>query len=303
MNVIFLDKTNLGDEGLNAFIEKLDGPYCLNELQLSDNGIHTSGISCLADAICSGKIVIQKSWTKLFKNGMNSRRDSTLCLNCNPLGLEGSLVIVRMLSSSYCQLKVLNLQGCQLTTTGTGLPITDPPNNVTCKVIGKQLCQMPQSSSITQLHLDGSSFTGEGIHILAGFMHSCPNLDKLFSRNGGITSNDLRQFLDRLTEFKSSSRSVCSKLKTWNLSSNELDDSGVSALIDHLPSLFPLLSGVNLDDNPVSSKTARGLTEEMKKLKEEMRKCEVRKNLVHCSVWVLLAYCYEYFILTHPSFL
>ena len=54
----------------------------------------------------------------------------------------------------------------------------------------------------------------------------------------------------------------------WNLSNNEIDDNGVSVLLDHLPSLFPHLGypifiGSFLDDNPVSSEMMRRMKEEM----------------------------------------
>ena len=65
----------------------------LNEgLELKDNGIHATGVSCLADAVCSGKIVLKGLWT------------SKLDLSDNPLGLEGTVAIGRMLSSNHCQL-------------------------------------------------------------------------------------------------------------------------------------------------------------------------------------------------------
>ena len=103
-------------------------------------------------------------------------------------------------------------------------------------------------------------------------MHLCPCLRWLFSRDSGITSDDLLLLLDKLTQLKSSSPSLCSKLESWYLSSNRIDDSGVYGLIDHLPSLFPRL-GCGCDDvlclqgNPVSREVEAKLEEEVSQRK------------------------------------
>ena len=261
-----LNETNVGDKGLSVLIESLEGPCYLRNLELMDSDIHATGVSCLSDSICSGKIVMGGDWSKLH-------------LDDNPLGLEGTVAIGRMLSSSHCQLRSVTLSMCQLTKAGGGLPNTDCDNNEVVREVGQQLCQMPQNNTITWLILDGNSFTGEGIHVLAGFMHLCPCLRFLSSSHSRITSDDLRQILDRFTQIKVS---VCNKLENWNLRSNTIDDSGVSALMDHLPSLFPRCGaggGIYLRDNPVSS-------EMMRRLKEEMARC--RK--VRCYVSDLLYY-------------
>ena len=206
---ICLNKTNLGDKGLCAFVESLECVHHFDWLDLSDNGIHATGIASLADAVCSGKVIMG--------SGMSILHD-------NPLGLKGTPDVCRMLSSSHCQLRTVTLSKCKLTTEsdGSGLPNTDSLNvgiNIsgeTVKDVGQQLCQMPQNSAITSLDLDGNSFTGEGIHILAGFMHLCPCLEVLYSSDCGIISDDLLLLLDKLTQLKSSSPiySLCSKLKS-----------------------------------------------------------------------------------------
>ena len=129
---------------------------------------------------------------------------------------------------------------------------------------------MPQNNTITELVLEGNSFTGEGIHILAGFIHLCPCLDYLSSGECGITSDDLSLLLDELTQLKSSSPSLCSELEGWNLDDNKIDDSGVCALINHLPSLFPCLvySRITLNNNAVSSEARSKLKEELRRSKE-----------------------------------
>ena len=261
-----LNKTNLRDKGLCAFVDSLECVHHFNGLHLSDNGIHATGITYLADAFCSGKVVIKGSLCYL-----------ELC--DIPLGLEGTLAVGRMLSSSHCQPRMVDLSRCKLTTDGGGLPNADSLNvgiNIsgeTVRDVGQQLCHMPQNNTVTWIVLDGNSFTGEGIHILAGFMHLCPCLDHLYSRDCGITSDDLLLLLDKLTQLKSSSPSLCSKLESWHLDSNRIDDSGVYGLINHLPSLFPRLGcgavgGVYHHGNPVSCEVEAKLEEEIKRRKE-----------------------------------
>ena len=95
------------------------------------------------------------------------------------------------------------------------------------------------------------------------------NFSKLLTVHG-ITSDDLIWLLDRLNQLKSSSPNLFSELESWDLENNLLDDRGVSALIDHLPSLFPRLAcesihGISLHDNPVSSEMRKRLEEELRR--------------------------------------
>ena len=249
-----LNKTNLGDEGLTILVKSLKA---ISDLGLADNDIHASGVSCLADAICSGEL---KLVSKIIDDY------DMLNLSGNPLGLERTIAVGKMLSSSHCETRRFNLSSCDLTTAGGGLPSID---SISCEAVGRQLCQMPQTSTIGELNLDHNSFTGDGIHILAGFIHLCPGLHTLYTRGCGITSDDLIWLLDKL---KSSSPGLCSKLEDWHLENNQIDGRGVSALIDHLPlwprlecgELFPL-SIDSLSNNPVTHNS-----EVMERLKEEL---------------------------------
>ena len=214
---------NLDDRDVTNLIESL----C--KLNVSDNvlaieyliveRIHAAGFIYLANAICSGKLKVAKS----------------LNLYYHPLGLAGAIDVGKILSSRNCQLSTIVLDECQLTTAVGGLQNTD---SICCENVGKQLHQMA-SSTIRELWLNFNSFTGEGIHILAGFMYLCPNVEKLSTVGCDITSDDLIQLLDKLTQLKSSSPSLCSNLGEWNLVNNQLDGRGLSVLEQRLPSLFP----------------------------------------------------------------
>ena len=272
---VHLNQTNLGDKGLCTFVDSLDGVCLFKTLSLKDNDIHATGVSCLANAICTGKIVLEGTLAKL-----------NLCDNL--LGLEGALAVGRMLSSSiYCRPNGLDLSKCKLTTAVGSLPHADALNlgnsisTETVRDVGCQLCQMPQNNTITRLILDGSSFTGNSINILVAFMYLCPCLEYLYTSNCEITSDDLIQLLHTLSSLKSSSPSLCSQLNTWGLDNNAISDSGVSALIEHLTSLFPKLGcgvlhvrSVLLSNNPAISIDMK------KKLEEELR----RRREVRCYV-------------------
>jgi Ran GTPase-activating protein (RanGAP) involved in mRNA processing and transport len=260
LSFINLRKANIDDEGLIILIKNV---VC--SLSLIDNDIHSSGVSCLADAVCSGK----------------RKLHSVLHLSDNPLGLEGSVAVARILSSSLCPLlSDVGLSRCGLTTAGINVSGTESLNTISSAAerdIGQQLCQMPQSSSISILDLSGNSFTGEGIHILAGFIHLCQCVTCLTTIGCGITSDDLIWLLNRLNRLKSSSTNLCSKLEIWYLQNNLLDDRGVSALIDHLPSLFPRLTFdpghiilEPLYGNPVSNEMKKSLEEELRRRREEV---------------------------------
>ena len=277
--LLFLEETNLDDDGLRAFVDNITGMCYFDQLYLTDNNILATGILYMTDAVCFGKIVFC----------------GELGLDNNPLGLEGVAAVGRMLSSNHCQSEDVYLSGCNLTTSEDCLPSTDSVkinNDMSSKsvqCVAQQLCLMPHNCTIKVLYLDGNSFTGEDINILAGLMHLCNRLDYLSCSGCEITSDDLILLLDKLTQLKSSP----SKLNKWNLDNNAIDDSGIASLISH-KSLFPCLERgcLNLDskvyNNPVSSEMKTRLKEELRRLKdlrmqEELRR-QVEVRVLSCTV-------------------
>ena len=246
-SILCMNEAKLGDEGLITFINNLQGPCHLDQLQLKKNSIHCIGIQHLANSMCSQKITI----------GSFGR----FLLDDNPLGLDGTLEVAKILS--MCGVPhAIELNECQLATNTVAGKIH------TARDVGQQLCNMSQRSPIGILRLSGNSFTGEGIHILAGFMHLCPFLQCLVSDHCGITSNDFKQLLALLTDLKLSSE-ICSHLRQWNLEDNKIDDRGVTDLIEHIPNLFPALGPnaheIRLNNNPVSDEVLEWLQGEQKK--------------------------------------
>ena len=227
-----LDNTNLGNEGLKAFVENLDGVYNFAVLSLCGNSIHAAGISYLAEAVCSSRIVMRKEFCY------------SLDLSDNPLGLEGAIAIGRMLSSSHCQFTDIILCRCKLTTTETAFSNTDSVSHSSISSesaimdISRQLCLMPQNRIIEILDVSGNSFTGEGIHTLVGIMHQCASLVLLYCSDCGITSDDLILFFNKISRLKTSSPDVCSKLYSWDLSNNKIDDRSALVVIGYLQAIF-----------------------------------------------------------------
>ncbi len=244
---MILSDTKLGDEGLFAFIDSFNKPCNLTELILTSNDIHAVGISYLAEAI---------------DHSGNIKSLNTIYLNKNPLCLEGAIASGRLLSCSHCHLKTLALSKCRLTTICDERIDTNSQGAVTTEAAliqdaALQLCQMEPQHTIRSLILNGNCFMGVRIHILASFICLCPRLNKLATSDCRITTKDLTQLLDELTRnMKSTSPQLCSNLEEWNLSSNEIDNDGASALVSCVPSLFPRLKSVEhliLDNNPISS--------------------------------------------------
>ena len=268
--LLYLNKTNLGDDGVRAFVESLEGMVRLNHLALSGNDMQSSAISVLADAICLGKII----------------NHEYLDVSDNPLGLEGTVAVGRIISDSHHPSSI-NLSGCQLATPGS------PPHKqatqstgdldsaeLTVTDVAKRLCKMSKTASTISLNLNGNSFTGEGVNILASLMCLCPEMERLYCSNCGLTSDDIKQLLDKIcSQVKSSTSVHFRNLSFLDLHNNEIDDNGVSLLIDHLPLLFPKLMGrvpgmltgptiknnyIDLRNNPVSRLAKRRLEEKVK---------------------------------------
>ena len=233
-----LNETKLSDEGLSAFTLNLEDTC---ELNLENNDIHAAGISCLAESICGGSISLQCD---------------RLNLTNNPLGLEGTRAVLRILSSDHFMASTvhLTLSGCQLTTAALNVTDSDYVNAVDVQQL--LYSQLLQVDAICYIEINKNNFSGEGIHILAAIMYMCPSMVELDCQYCGITSDDLKQLLSLL-------KLKFLLLRQWDLRDNDIDDGGVLALIRCL-SLFPFLRIVDLDGNiHVSPEMLETLTEKL----------------------------------------
>jgi Ran GTPase-activating protein (RanGAP) involved in mRNA processing and transport len=239
-DILNLNNTMLSDAGLNIFVDNFDEECHAHTVNLIDNNIHGSGVSCLVD---------------------NFKQCRDINLSDNPIGLEGVLTIGRFISENHCHLNRLVLSNCQLTLCEGNM------YGKTVKDVRQQLCQMSPNSTLITVEVQCNDFSEERIYVLAGIMYLCPNLELLNSSHCQINSNDCKVLLQQLIEFKESSPKFCSKLVHWDLSDNKIDDNGVSMLIYHLASLFsPLGCDIKLNSNPIRLSMLIRLREERKKM-------------------------------------
>ena len=263
LNWINLNNTKLGDEGLRAFFENMESHYPFVYLNLNNNSIHATGLMCFASWL---KDVVEIDYEDLT---------CILYLGDNPLGHEGVITVGEILGTCDYGKMSVHLNRCHLTTAVDNIgnpPSHDDKHSSLFRDLGQQLCQMPKSS-IKELYLYGNSFTGERVHILAGFIHLCEDLAGLDCNDCNITSDDFIQLLEILSKSKASYPDLGSELREWGLDNNKIDDSCVSALMHHVPSLFPSLGtnerefGIYLDGNPISEELLDMLDEELRPLK------------------------------------
>lgn len=265
-NKLKLKECNFNDESLCTFIKTLECSQTIfHTLCLSANNIHSTGIQCLANAVCSGRVLIQGFW-------------SQLCLQDNQLGLIGTAAICKMLKHG-CRVYELTLSQCQLTRVESSIPISENKQNMTSELLREWLCQGPQNETIQKLCLNDNNFSGDSIHVLIGLICLCPHLRELSCMNCEINSDDFAQLLDGLNRFKTSSLlDVCSRLGRWYLYGNKIGDDGISTLMSHqVSSLFPQMAdaskerygyGFLLGENPASSDMIAVLSEEVNKVKK-----------------------------------
>ena len=230
----------LCDKGMSALKQGLESMCHIGLLYLNHNDIHAAGISCLADSICAGKMVVRHH----------------LCLIGNPLGLKGAKAVVRLLSSEHFLAENVVLNYCELTTaegdSAHSISSHSGESSITCAGFREWVCG--HKIKADGVDLVDSNFSGEGIHVLAGFMHLCPQLRYLNCDYCSITSNDLKQLLSLLSQLNFN-------LEKWDLYDNNLDDDGVSALIEHF-SMFPYLTHIDIGRNSqISSEMCRSLKE------------------------------------------
>ena len=243
LEALIVNNAKIGDEGMSALNQGLERTCHIRQLVLDKNDIHAAGISCLADSICAGKMVI--------KGGLS--------LTENSLGLKGAEAVVRLLSSEHFLAENLSLRYCKLTTVEDDSAHSISPHSgessMTCAGFREWVCRNKlKADGIKALILRCNDFSGEGIHVLAGFMLLCPQLKSLDCIGCNITSNDLKQLLSLLSQQNFN-------FEYLDLRCNNLDDDGVSDLIEHFP-MFPSLTTIDIDDNnQISSEMCRSLEE------------------------------------------
>ena len=220
-----LSRNNLGVPGASAVGELVTNSRSQLGLDLSDTNINAKAVAALFPS---------------------SRHSEPCCLrnldlSKNPIGYAGLMSIFRMLRSRTCL--SLHLSDIDLTTSVT---TESQYHNIL----------LPNTLNVLNL---GPSFKSEltfsmdKVLILVECMRVCMSLERLFCSNCSLTSSEVTALLDHLKHSGVSHK----KLWWWDLSDNSIDDEGVNALIESIPKLFPSLSDVDLNGNPVSDEVLR----------------------------------------------
>ena len=215
-----LNKTNLGDEGVIAFTQSLDGPCHLPGLNIMENVLHHDAMGALSESMTSCVLKVDK-----------------LTLDDNPLGLQGALVVFTMLA--HVQLHRVSMRNCSISATDSTLTGFGELTFEKCR-------QVSTKYSVHSLYLDGNILTG----ILNFVMPLCSQLEILSCCRCNINSDDIRNLASQL------SKRSCkfNLLKDWYLEGNKIDDKGVETLIDHLLTMFPGVIDIHLGQNHAISK-------------------------------------------------
>ena len=223
---LHMNHTSLGNKGFEAFFKTCGSECSFESLGMKKNYISFKGIQSLVERVSSGM---------LLKGGIH--------LDENPLGMEAVLNIGQLLSNNHCLLSELSLIECRLNEN------ISHDASITAEHIKQQLFKMSPNNNLSQLELDCNNFAKDGVNILTGFMYLCPYLRSLSSSSCQLTSEDLNALLTKLSEEK-----ICNTLMTWCLEDCNIDDNGVSDLINYVPSVFPNITDIHLDGNPISLK-------------------------------------------------
>jgi Ran GTPase-activating protein (RanGAP) involved in mRNA processing and transport len=242
---LHMNHTTLDNEGFEAFFKTYEGECSFESLDMKSNHISSEGIQFLVEKVSSGM---------LLKGGIH--------LDENPLGMEAVLSIGQLLSNTHCLLSDLSLTDCQLSEN------ISHDTSITANYVYRHLLQISQYSGLSQLKLDCNNFTEDSLQILTGFIHLCPYLKFLSSRCCQLTSVDLNALLTKLFEEKVHAE----KLTTWCLANCNIGNDGVRDLIKYVPLIFPNLTDIHLDGNPVSAEVKSKLKETLSdnvKIKEK----------------------------------
>ena len=236
-----LSKNNLGVPGASAVGELItDNNRSELEIDLSDTNINAKAVAALSPPARHSE--------PCFLNDLNFSK--------NPIGYEGLLAVFRMLRSRiFPFLKTLDLSQTDLTTSVTTVSHYHNillPNSANLLNFGPSF-----ESRLTRLDLSDNSFSGDNVLILAECVRVCMSLECLYCKDCFLTSSEVTALLDHL---KHSGVSL-KNMEWWYLNDNSIDDEGVNALIESIPKLFPSLTNVSFDSNPVSDEIKKRLEE------------------------------------------
>ncbi|XP_064406753.1 uncharacterized protein LOC135351625 isoform X2 [Halichondria panicea] len=233
-----LSENNIGVPGAGA-IGKAFVRLATNrkelELNLSETNLDSEAAKELSDKVLASFEDVSNPLSCKIK----------LCVDNNPLGHSGLSAIFRMLSSENCPITRLHLEST-LHTSITDLCLNNPVLN-----------SESLNSNTISIGLWRNLLHGKNIFILAECIQCCPSLEKLDCDQCQVTSNDVFTLFSYLK-----SHDIQRKcLKCLDLQNNSIGDDAVTALITYLPSVFPCIEDIDLDDNLVSTEGLKRLEE------------------------------------------
>ena len=229
---LHLLKTNLGDKGIRAFTQSLPSPCHLRKFTINDNALYHDAAVALSESIISGALIV-----------------NSLFIGDNPLGLQGLAAICRMLSSRQGQLERLYMANCSVTSIESNHANED--SDVARSDVIKQLQQLPVNKSIIDFNLSKNDFSGNKSLVLHSIMSLCSSVQYLSTTQCNITSEYL--FFHLFNEQE------CSRLRSWYLSQNKINDDGIHLLLKNLATALPCITAIDLSQNPVSEEMVRRL--------------------------------------------
>ena len=174
---------------------------------------------------------------------------NSLFIGDNPLGLQGLAAICRMLSSRQGQLERLYMANCSVTSIESNHANGD--SDVARSDVIKQLQQLPVNKSIIDFNLSKNDFSGNKSLVLHSIMSLCSSVQYLSTTQCNITSEYL--FFHLFNEQE------CSRLRSWYLSQNKINDDGIHLLLKNLATALPCITAIDLSQNPVSEEMVRRL--------------------------------------------
>ena len=243
LRILNVADNGITDSGVSRLSSTLDSNSCLEELNLSCNGVSCQGVALLATVLRKEKTKISRlnlSWNNLGDDGVASlacARQSTINLaytnisikgihslvsifqtltNLEELDISGNIIeaagfeaLLSCLTNPGCRIKCLALNNCNSTDEGVihcVKVLTFPLNQITC------------------LGLSGNGITNDGVGRLAQALGSsqckvkCLNLSSNFIGNEGVETLSL------------SLGSASCNLQELDLSKNEIQDEGCKFL-------------------------------------------------------------------------
>ncbi len=191
-----------------------------------------------------------------------------LDISKNNLRVQGLFIVMENISS---QLKELGLANTLITDICPSEPLD----------LQLQHCKSSVCVELEGVSLSGCNLSGGRYFVLENVMTR--SLKALDCSNCSLTS----AYIIALMNYLKTANVVCENLTSWNLSNNNIDEEGVSALTENMPELFPNLfpnlrvydgnRGVLLNNNLASEEFLLMCNNQI-----EVNSCYIVQSIYYC---------------------